>query len=680
MRALPARAEIAELSGELRERDSNVLAPFQQAGGETALMLARQVGPNMAAEDQEEAARRFSIIEPLLQPDCFIQQWFEAGQKKTVLIENLAARHAVERSTIWRWLALWEQGGLAALVRRGRSDKGTSRTLNPAARDFILASALPKYRAYGELSAKEIHRAYQEEATWRASNAGQLLNPIEASKYGRYLDKEGRLRSDAQLPEASYHTFARWLNRIPSVLRVMARQGPEAFSATQDILSWRDLAATRAMEFIVMDHRTLDCFALIPIRGGWRIGRPWITCALDMASRRWLGWVMCEVPSSDSIASVLKKVIFQHGIPEAVLWDNGRDFRSHFLEGQRLRTSEPHRIGDLGDTMRGVLTTLGIRVHHSIVKRARAKLIEPAFVATANFDRTLPSWVGNRPQARPERLAEMVRQHERWVAGKAPGSPFPTIDHISGLYDELFESLNNREHSGLGMEKVMPTGRGWSTPNEVWSRLIGDVVKRTAPPEVLQMAFQRRKILKVRNGELCASFSGHQFHYRMTDEPLRLMGFNAESVELAYDQHDLGTGAVYHEGRFIGIVDSVGLRCMGRGSRDFVADERDRRVARREVKRFIQNVHQAIPIPGAEERAARRAAVRPALIEPAREEVAAQMPAALIEAAAAIEQRRSFKFNDVPPDQVEILTLGRGADTDTDPGEGEFNFFQGGNR
>ena len=73
-------------------------------------------------------------------------------------------------------------------------------------------------------------------------------------------------------------------------------------------------------------------------KGVWKLGRPWITAAIDMWTRKWLAWFIVETPSSDSIAAVLKRVFLDHGLPEYCYWDNGRDFRSEWLEGRRTES------------------------------------------------------------------------------------------------------------------------------------------------------------------------------------------------------------------------------------------------------------------------------------------------------------------------------------------------------
>ncbi len=54
--------------------------------------------------------------------------------------------------------------------------------------------------------------------------------------------------------------------------------------------------------------------------------RPWVTAALDMRTRRRLSWVIVEKPNSQSIATVIKRLLLDHGRPEAFYWDNGQDF------------------------------------------------------------------------------------------------------------------------------------------------------------------------------------------------------------------------------------------------------------------------------------------------------------------------------------------------------------------
>jgi transposase len=608
------------------------------SGAQMALSLNVPVGPNLSDSDRIEAERRYRAIEPLIARDRFLSVWAQHHDSKVEVIDFLAKAHKTARRTIYGWLTSWKQGGLPALVPKDRSDKGIPKALNTAALEFILACAFPKHGAYGKLTVRDIFRAYADERAWRAKHIGiQLTTDFDRAKYRRYMTTDGYLTDAAQLPEASYSTFKNWFNRIPEIAKVMARDGDEAFHNSQEIISFREISAVQPLEYIVMDHRRLDIFCLIRDgKQGWKLARPWLTAAIDMRTRKWLAWAVVETPSSDSIATVLKRSFLEHGLPVACYWDNGKDFRCEWLEGGSTH-SKQSTVGELEPTFRGVLDTLGIRVHHAIVKRARAKLIEPNFGRTADFDRTLPWWCGHNPQARPtERFDKLLHQHERWLAGAEVPPAFPTIEQVADFYSKALNDLNERPLEGEGMNKVTPTGRGWMCPNEAWEILIRNVDRREVPAEVLQLCFAKRRPLTIRNGEVMTNWGGQPRHYRMPDNAMRLMAFNGCEVQFAYDPLDLQTAALYFDGRFIGLVECIELRRMGEDS--FVEDERNRRAARRDTKAFIAAVHEQVYVPDYETNHARRA-VTPRT-EPARRLVAAVVPAAVAEAAAAVNKDR----------------------------------------
>ncbi len=436
------------------------LARPDGAPGQLALGLTAPQGPNLSAEDRAEAERRYRVIEPLVTPERFRGLWAQAKGRRGALIALLAREHKTAARTIYHWLKAFDGGGLPALVTRDRSDRGKPRVMTSAALDFLLAAALPKPGVYGEMSVQEIWRAYEEERARRAAH------------------DEGK----AALPAVSYRTMATWYGRIPEVVRVMGREGQEAFSNSQEVISFRDLSAIQPLEYVVMDHRRLDVFCLVRNGQRWKATRPWLTAALEMRTRKWLAWAIVEQPSSDSIATVLKRVFLRHGLPGAVYWDNGKDFCCEWLEGRQAK-SLFHKMAPLEEGMRGVLETLGVRVHHAIVKRARAKIIEPNFLNTALYDKTLPWWCGHTPSDRPERFGVLVEQHERWPKGEEAERGFPTIEQVAALYEDFLESLNEREHSGEEMRKITPTGRGWASPNEMWETLIPKVARRAAREE-----------------------------------------------------------------------------------------------------------------------------------------------------------------------------------------------------
>jgi hypothetical protein len=626
---------------------------------------------NLSAEDRKLAEERFEKIEPLLFPDRFKDLWQACGGKKGRVEHALSTQHGIPPRTIRRRQANYKRHGLMGLVDRDRADKGIHRKLNSAASDAIMGLALPKKGAFSTLSGKEIFRAYEEERVWREQRLLQPLRGPEVQKYARYLNEDSLLSERAALPRISYKTLLACIpDLIPEPVLTLARRGEEAYRNTQEIISYRDLSAIDPLEWLVCDHRILDIFCRVPIRGGWRLARPWFSGGIDMRTRRWLGWGIFETPSSEAIATILKKVCINFGVPTNCYWDNGKDYRSEYLEGKHVQREQVNAVGNLDPAWRGVLGTLGIRVTHAIVRNARAKIIEPNFVRLANCDRQLPEYCGHRPSERPERFNAMVKQHEAWLDGQHAESPFRTIQEIATLYDQVIEDLNERELEGEGMRKHIPTGMGWMTPGECWDKLIGGVQRRTVRLEDIHVIFSKRRTLTVKHGEICASFSGQKFHYRLEGEPTQLMAINGQLVELAYDPHDLGQAAVYWRDRFIGLANCTPLRKMGEDA--FVEDERNRRAARRDIKAVVELVHKTIPTSSPEERLARRREILPvrAATGP---EIPLALPEAVQQAAEAFRSDREFEFVAEAPQVPSIPILEPDANSDD-----EFRFFSGG--
>jgi transposase InsO family protein len=620
-----------------------------EQGPQLSLGLTVTTGPKLSEADLAEAKRRFGIIEALLDREKYHLLYVQYPKVKD-LLAYLAKVHGTPERTIYRWMQAFKDGGMPALVRRGRADKGIPKLMTDAARDFLVSLAIPRRGIYGALRVAEMHRAYCEERDWRAAHAGRVLSAFDRDKYARYLDADNKLVASAQLPAVSCRTFQEWFLRIPEMVRDMARSGFEEYKNFQEIITHRDIASVQPMDYVVMDHRRLDVFCLLKTREGWQLARPWLTAAIDMRTRKWLAWSIVATPSSDSIATVLKRVFIDHGLPKALYWDNGKDFICEWFEGSSRKQRQAAAVGELDTAWRGVLGTLGIRVHHAIVRNARAKLIEPNFNRISNFDRTLPEWCGHNPSARPERFELMVKDHEKWMAGEGPGPVFRTIEQIATLYSAALRDVNERELEGDGMRKILPTGRGWYSPNESWDVLIGRVERRTVPADVLQLCFAKRKELTVKHGEVVTTHDGRPYHYRMADNSVRLMQLNGKTVELAYDPLDLSEAALYYDGGFFGLVKCVALRKMG--EQDFVQDEKDRRGARREIRKAIELVHHLAPVSSSEERLARRAEVLPARADVPRVEILAELPAPVMEQAAAVAEEKAFCFKDVVAEEL----------------------------
>jgi transposase-like protein len=165
--SLPAEAQRRWKNKKRREK----VVELVPADGLPSGQLALDLKAASSSPDGEEL-RRWQIIEPFFDRQKHAKLW-DAHGTTDALVKFLAQQHNVKPRTIYRWLQAFKEGGLPALVKKDRRDKGQSKVLNTAALEFIVAAALPLQGSYGELSVREIFRSYREERTWRAAHRAQ---------------------------------------------------------------------------------------------------------------------------------------------------------------------------------------------------------------------------------------------------------------------------------------------------------------------------------------------------------------------------------------------------------------------------------------------------------------------------------------------------------------------------
>jgi hypothetical protein len=192
------RGGAAELSL-LHAGDWN-LAPLAEASGDRSLAPHQARGLNGDEAEQGKAAEQFRrLIDPIVNPARYPDLHSRFACKHD-LVEHIARENGLHPRTLWRKLKAWQGQQIIGLTRKIRVDKGMSRALSDAAREFILGAVLPKPGSYGELSTKDIFRMYEEERRWRSDHAGEQLVPADRARYRRYVGSDGCLLPAGQLP------------------------------------------------------------------------------------------------------------------------------------------------------------------------------------------------------------------------------------------------------------------------------------------------------------------------------------------------------------------------------------------------------------------------------------------------------------------------------------------------
>lgn len=155
-----------------------------------------------------------------------------------------------------------------------------------------------------------------------------------------------------KLPEPSRKAVLTRIKQAEGWATDLARLGSKAAKQKGEVRTGR-LVADRPLDLIQIDHTPADVMVLSDDRLTV-LGRPWITVAIDVASRSVVGmYITMDAPSAVSVSLCIEHAVLpkkendaspglwpMYGKPKRILVDNGKDFRSLALQ----RGCEEHGI------------------------------------------------------------------------------------------------------------------------------------------------------------------------------------------------------------------------------------------------------------------------------------------------------------------------------------------------
>ncbi|WP_051649911.1 DNA-binding domain-containing protein [Rhizobium etli] len=159
-------------------------------------------------------------------------------------------------------------------------------------------------------------------------------------------DHVGEICRQRNLPAPSWKAVKVRIDRCDQKKLAKAREG--ASVARQQYAPVIDqYSARHAMEIVQIDHTLVDLF-LVDAVNRQPLQRPWLTLAIDVASRMVAGFYLSlENPSSTSVALAIRHMVLSkasclaeqnvvgdwpvHGLPTAIHLDNAREFRGRAL-------------------------------------------------------------------------------------------------------------------------------------------------------------------------------------------------------------------------------------------------------------------------------------------------------------------------------------------------------------
>jgi putative transposase len=315
----------------------------------------------------------------------------------------------------------------------------------------------------------------------------------------------------------SYDTFWRYSRTLPKLVRKLLRDCADTPRAVLPHVK-RDPSTLAAYHTIQADIRQLD----VPVqcdkgcevctddpatrqarrrRDGKRTkgkGKakghfPYWTAFFDIRSRRLLGSELSiDVPTSDLILGVYRRIVDEHGLNLRVYLDHGANFKKAFGKALR-RLGKTEWDGPSEEVMRARFAPVGVEIVYAIPYNAQAKAIERMFRTFRHrFDEDFASYRGALGE-KSEFARELYYQP----------SELPTTSELAYLLQLAVAQYNTTPHTGRGMNGRTPdevfydpaVRMSYRQPDRSFGRLFFELVKGgriVGPNGVLHGAYTYR--------------------------------------------------------------------------------------------------------------------------------------------------------------------------------------------
>lgn len=227
----------------------------------------------------------------------------------------------------------------------------------------------------------------------------------------------------------SHMAFKRRMDReIPKQSIYLARYGESAWNRKYSQYIERDYSNIVCGKVWVSDHAQIDVACRM---SDGSVKFPWVTAWRDFKSGKWLGWILqTDHPNSDLIFQTFYNSALEYGLPEDIIIDNGKDYRSKdFAGGRKIQVDEQ-------DTT-CMLEELNVNVHFALPYNAQTKPIERDFLKIKNWlSKHCVGYRGGNVVERPEILAEEIKNDK-----------IMSFEDFKTLFDNFIVDVFNKHHS-----------------------------------------------------------------------------------------------------------------------------------------------------------------------------------------------------------------------------------------
>ena len=300
---------------------------------------------------------------------------------------------SITKANIFQWQKKFKQGGTAALVdHRGEYKRGTT-TIPDEAWDYF-------YSLYMTQQKRGVQICYD------------------------YTKKEY-----PDIP--SVHAFRRRVKTIPEYALIRYREGEHAFRDMLPSMD-RDKKDIASNDVWFSDHHHIDVFTRNEERS--KPCRMWLTVFFDARSNKVISYICRNAdPDAAVIKQTMKKGMEEHGVPNELYFDNGKDYRSKAFR-QDFELSLVHQIG--------------IENIYATPYHGQAKTVERFFKTfTERFCKMLPTYTGKDAKNRPE----MMQVSDEDIMAIAP-----SIEEFLVCLDNYMEDYNHTPSRGKDLDGKSP--------------------------------------------------------------------------------------------------------------------------------------------------------------------------------------------------------------------------------
>ena len=218
----------------------------------------------------------------------------------------------------------------------------------------------------------------------------------------------------------------RMLSEIPKQAIYIARYGKTAWNRKDSNYIERDYSNIICGKVWVSDHAQIDVACRMP---DGSVKFPWVTAWRDFKSGKWLGWILqTDHPNSDLIFQTFYNSAIEYGLPEEIIIDNGKDYRSKDFAGGRTLDE---------DNAKCMLDELNVNVHFALPYNAQTKPIERDFLKIKNWlSKHCVGYRGGNVVERPEILTEEIKSNK-----------IMNFEDFKTLFDNFIVNVFNKHHS-----------------------------------------------------------------------------------------------------------------------------------------------------------------------------------------------------------------------------------------